>query len=133
MRREDCEPGSVIVAGSAGKFPHDWVIGYAKSVEKRWGQTTVTDVSGRRWKDVGVLPPGSFEIVEAVHGRVRYPAARPVGPVSRVPELAHTAIDLPTGARGRVRAASRVLAHEEGASTLPTHPLFHVEELGAPS
>ena len=133
MRREELQPGTVIAAGSGGAWPPDMFCGWAVAVERWWGRRVVIDGSGNRWVGVTVLPPGTVKVVDAVHRGVAYAAARPVGPVSRVPELAHTAIDLPTGARGRVRAVSRVLAHKEGASTLPTHPLFHVEELRAPS
>ena len=92
MRTVACKPGSLIVAGSGGPWPPDWFLGYAASVQKRWGRTIVTDVSGKRWTDVGVIPAGAFAVVEAVHQGVRYPAARPRRGLSQAAEPASAAM-----------------------------------------
>lgn len=116
MRARACAPGSAIVAGDSFPLVPDLFLGWAFEVRKRWGRTVVIDEGDREWVGgVTVLPPGEFELVEAVRGGVRYPAARPLRGLSQWPER-------PVGAFTGAVGAPATAAAMSSSTTKEAHP-----------
>ncbi|OQQ31070.1 hypothetical protein A6410_05455 [Prescottella equi] len=116
MRARACAPGSAIVAGDSFPLVPDLFLGWAFEVRKRWGRTVVIDEGDHEWVGgVTVLPPGEFELVEAVRGGVRYPAARPLRGRSQWPERPVGALALPS----RVPATAAAMS---SSTTKEAHP-----------